>query len=118
MDKTETLKNAGDSIRVTVRISEECRDNIKWLTRYYRTSQKDVFDKLVGFLPLFFKDNGEFLSTLISKSVEETPKSIKVRKSQVMSRRTHKMLGTVSKQFNISRGTLIQGLSYLARMIQ
>lgn len=113
MDNDRQARSSDDSIRVTLRISDDCRNDILWLAEYYNTTQKGVFDRLVR-LP--FCHDPDF-SILISAISETRKEIVKTRKAQVMSREAHRMLGALAKKHNMARDVLVEVMSSMVRTI-
>lgn len=118
MNSRKAIKDVDEPIRVTLRISEECGNDILWLARYCKTTQKGVFDIIArSRLVRQTKENDVLLSALISSGVEARRKLAKVRKAQVMSRNAQKFFGMLSKQYSVSRDILIEALLRATRII-
>lgn len=113
MDNDKMKLRSDDSMRVTLRISDNCRDDILWLAKYYNTTQKGVFDRLVR-SPSSNNPNFSILISTLAENRKEIPRS---RKAQVMSRQTHRRLGTLATEHNVPRDVLVEVLSAMVRFV-
>lgn len=125
MKKAELNGKLKSSVRVTLRISKQCSEDIVWLANYYRITQKDLFEKLAGGLLLKYKNkelpDSEFFEAIFLASGKKAANTggdqAKVRKAQVVSSTTHKTLNALAKKFSLSRDTLIEHLVLVFKML-
>lgn len=96
------------SVRITLRITEKCNDDILWLANYYGITQKDLFDRLVRELRSW--EEGHRLRPrrkLDNKATEKTTEEKRIRKAQVVSRQAYRTLNSYSKRYAVSRDDIV-----------
>lgn len=100
--------NRDRSIRITLRLSEQCNKDIMWLSKYLKTTQKEVFNKIVNLIAQKKDRNEIFLA--FAGAIKNRSHTEKVRKAQVVSVNTYRLLSHLSKKYDVSRDELIEAL--------
>jgi hypothetical protein len=107
------------SVRTTFKLKKETFDTMAWLSNYHDIPKKDLIDYAVVNLP---EDLGVAYKTLLEKAdvifKEKTDDStVYVRKTQVVTRKTLKILKNLSKELNEPRDKLVESSINILNMV-
>lgn len=106
MEKKDDVRDK--SVRITLRLSTQCNNDIVWLSKYFKITQKEVFNKIANMVSQEKEKDKLFLA--FAEAIKSRSQSEKVRKAQVVSGNTYRLLNSLSRKYEVSRDEFIEAL--------